>query len=167
MKINLTILIASLILLAILALAYLFSNKEISLRNSDKNVIVKKTPVGAIPQDKFAKKHIFPYAVPEARKNKILAGLKSVKTCLTKNEIKSLLGEPDYGDQNFGSKTTGITAWQGSKWYYIFKADNIVGKSTDPIVIVYFDTQDRVIKVFTRAIDSTKFPSIDKCNNNS
>jgi hypothetical protein len=100
-------------------------------------------PDGTATQEQFEKKiSKYPYLASSEKAEKMTAGLKRILRCMNKKQIRSLLGEPDYGNELYGPK--GLNAkWIGSGWtYYLTKrADNF--NTNDIAVHVFFDQTER------------------------
>jgi len=61
---------------------------------------------------------------------------------MTKAELETLLGPPDFSRLDFGPKGPG-EKWLGSSWtYYLAKRDSSANEY-DPRIQVYFDREDR------------------------
>ena len=84
----------------------------------------------------------YPYEASPERAARIVAGLAEAKLCMSKAEIRSLLGQPDYGRLMSGPKGPN-QEWLGTSWtYYLSKRDTTTNLN-DPSVHVFFDTADR------------------------
>jgi hypothetical protein len=84
----------------------------------------------------------YPYSASPERVRRIVAGISKVTHCMTKAQIRALLGEPEYSRLDYGPKGPG-EKWLGSDWtFYISKRDSGANLN-DPRVEIFFDTHDR------------------------
>ena len=84
----------------------------------------------------------FPYTASPERKERILAGYPKLEVGMTKEQVAVLIGEPDYSQLSYGPKGPNMR-WKGSSWsYYLYKRGDGVN-SFDPVVQVFFGTNDR------------------------
>lgn len=115
---------------------------------------VKATALGARDKDTFTRSIKFPYNASDTRRNKIVSNFAKLKTCMNKNEIKNLLGDPDYGYQNYGAK--GNQPWKGSGWDYILKRKTQGGDNSDVAIQLFFDKNDKATRITPLLISNAK-----------
>lgn len=102
-----------------------------------------------IPHDSYPNSKAFlegikhyPYTASADRVSQITVGSRALHRCMTKDEIRALLGPPDYSDVAYGPKGPNAR-WLGYFWmYYISKRSDMVNLN-DPRIEVFFDTTDR------------------------
>ena len=139
-----------------LALALAFAFVGVVLRPNFSAASAQPIPDGTATQEQFEKSiSKYPYQAPTEKVAKIKEGLNQVVQCMSKKQIRSLLGEPDYGQEHYGPK--GLNAkWIGSAWtYYLSKrADN--GNANDTVVQVFFDRTERAPWVVPSHIESAR-----------
>jgi hypothetical protein len=116
----------------------------------------RPVPDGTTAQEQFEKAvSKYPYIAPAERMVKVKNGLKHVVRCMTKKQIRSLLGEPDYGEESYGPK--GLNSkWIGSSWtFYLTKrADSV--NTNDAVVQIFFDRNERASWVVPSHIENTQ-----------
>jgi hypothetical protein len=117
---------------------------------------VLPTPDGTATQEQFEKTiSKYPYQAPTETVEKIKGGLKQVLRCMNKKQMRSLLGEPDFGYEHYGPK--GLNAkWIGTGWtYYLTKrADS--SNTNDTVVQVFFDRTERASWIVPTHIESAR-----------
>ncbi len=84
----------------------------------------------------------FPYASSPERKERIRSGYPKLELGMTKVQVESIIGEPDFSTVDYEDYTL-IPHWTGSHWtYYIRKQADFVSL-IDPVADVFFDTHER------------------------
>jgi hypothetical protein len=83
----------------------------------------------------------FPYVASSERQNRIRAGYVQLEIGATKEQVLTALGQPDYSQLRFtkGPKPR----WLGSSWTYWFAKRSDGANTFDPVVQIFFDTNDR------------------------
>ena len=99
------------------------------------------------------------YDAPEARKQKILSNYSRLQAGMTKQEIASIIGAPDYSHANYGPKGPG-EKWLGWSWDYIlaWPEIEIVNEAQAEWVEIFFDTEDRATWIAPSS--KTKLPAL-------
>lgn len=96
----------------------------------------------------------YPYRATSERSQQIRGGMIKVTHCMTKSEIRALLGEPDYAQDLWPKDPNG--KWIGTAWtYWIAKRGSGVNEM-DPSVEVFFDTHGRAHWIAPRGIGGAK-----------
>src|SRR5262245_7330464 len=101
------------------------------------------TPVDARTYEEFAATiNSYPYDASAQGKLTVLKGYPKLEIGMTKAQIRSLIGEPDFGQQNYGPKGPNMR-WLGSSWTYDLKMRDTNVNLLDPSVEIFFGTDDR------------------------
>lgn len=84
------------------------------------------------------------YEAPEERKQNIFSNYSRLRVGMTKQEIASIIGTPDYSQASYGPKGPG-EKWLGWSWsYYLVWPDTrFVNEAQDELIQIFFDTKDR------------------------
>ncbi len=96
----------------------------------------------------------YPYKASPERTAAIKKGLPLLKKCMTKTEVDSLLGAPDFSQSNFGPKGPG-EKWLGFGWTYYLAKRAETTNLNDPRVEIFFDTSDRAHWIVPSHIDGS------------
>jgi hypothetical protein len=95
----------------------------------------------------------YPYYASPERARKIRDGISFLSSCMSKAQIESTLGKPDYSQLSFGPKGP-AEKWIGSVWmYYLAKRDSTTNLN-DPTVEVFFDTNNNAHWIVVSNIDT-------------
>jgi len=77
----------------------------------------------------------FPYYASPERILKIKRGLAQIERCMSKSQIQSLLGTPDFGQVSYGPKGPG-ERWLGSSWtYYLSMRSTSVNENDSTVQV--------------------------------
>lgn len=103
----------------------------------------------------FISDNSFPYVASEERKNKIINAYPKLNIGLTKNEVQTIIGEPDFSQKLYGKK---IDEYHGTSWtYYISKPDpNLVNLNKDIGIEVFFDDKGLIHRIAPLNIEALK-----------
>jgi hypothetical protein len=85
----------------------------------------------------------FPYRAAPERQNQIRTGYQRLQVGATKPEVAAALGEPDYSQIGYSKGPT--PRWLGSSWAYYLSKRSDGANSFDPVVEVFFGTDDRAV----------------------
>ena len=114
-----------------------------------------------IPRDSYPDERAFnsgikqyPYKATAERVKRIVDGVPSLESCMTKEEVHALLGAPDYSDVSYGPKGP-HAHWLGSVWMFYISKQSDGGNVKDPRVEVFFDTTDRAKWIVPTGIAGT------------
>jgi len=86
----------------------------------------------------------FPYTISDSRRELILAQYSQLKLGMTKQDVLTILGEPDFTGYLHSKQPQ--SRYLGSRWmYYFYKADSsLVNERLDKSVQVFFSPDDKV-----------------------
>ena len=109
---------------------------------------------GARSRDEFrASLSAHPYDPAGTRASKIIAGAQKVTRCMAHADVRSLMGEPNFGNSTHRSgDPSGKSA--GAAWTYILSAVRGANDPYDHMITVWLDEHGRVKSVHPRGIDS-------------
>jgi hypothetical protein len=97
----------------------------------------------------------YPYEASQARKDRIVKNYPKLAVGMSKDRVAELIGDPDYSGLGYGPKGPN-EKWRGSDWTYWFrKRDNGIN-SFDPVVQIFFGTDDRAHWIVPSNIDGLK-----------
>ncbi len=137
-------------LVALLAFTFSFAEK------------LSPTKLGADNRENFTANNKFPYRMPTKLHNKITTNYKLLNPCATKKDVVKLLGKPDYGYQNHGTK--GLSQWKGSGWTYVLEQSKSVFSKKDRTISIYFDTQDKATSLIPVNVKNLENKKADRCS---
>ena len=84
----------------------------------------------------------FPYSASPERKERIRSGYPKVELGMTKAQVESIIGEPDFSTVDYEPLTL-IPHWTGSSWTYYVRKKADLYSLIDPEVYISFDTHER------------------------
>lgn len=86
----------------------------------------------------------FPYTIDENRKKRIMSNYSMLKVGMTKKDVSSLIGDPDFSQYLRAKQPPG--KYKGSEWtYYFYKPDpNLVNEKLDRGLFLSFGTSDQL-----------------------
>lgn len=93
----------------------------------------------------------FPYTISETRKKAITTNYSMLNIGMTKKEISSILGDPDFSTYLRARDSKYI----GSEWsYYFYKPDaNLVNEKLDQGLFLFFGTSDKLYWIVPKNIE--------------
>lgn len=94
----------------------------------------------------------YPYKATTERAARIIAGVKKLHRCMTKDEVSALLGAPDFSEIAYGPKGPNAR-WQGSWWMFFVSKRSHMMNMQDPMVEVFYDTTDRAHWIVAHGIE--------------
>jgi outer membrane protein assembly factor BamE (lipoprotein component of BamABCDE complex) len=119
------------------------------------------SPVSLIPlisdgkktYQQFISSKSFPYSIQEERKKQITKNYERIKIGMTKQEVYSLLGEPDFSKYLHTKDYPG--KYIGSEWTYYFYKPNpkLVNEKLDRGVFIFFGTTDKASWIVPKNIE--------------
>jgi outer membrane protein assembly factor BamE (lipoprotein component of BamABCDE complex) len=103
--------------------------------------------------EQFVSSKSFPYTIPQERKAKIERNYNNLKLGMTKKDISSMLGDPDFSTYMHTKEYP--RKFIGSEWtYYFYKPkSNLVNEKLDRGVFVFFGTTDKAEWIVPQNID--------------
>jgi hypothetical protein len=100
------------------------------------------TPVGARAYEEFAATiKSYPYDASPETKIRVLKGYPKLEIGMTKAQVRSIIGEPDYGQQSYGPKGPN-ERWLGSSWTYYLRMRDALA-TEDSHVELFFGTDGK------------------------
>lgn len=93
----------------------------------------------------------FPYTASRERRGRTVEGYSRLRVGMTKEEVSVAIGEPDYS-QLTASKSPG-PGWTGSVWMYYLSMRSDGANTSDAVVHVFFDREDRAVWIVPSNID--------------
>jgi hypothetical protein len=110
--------------------------------NSSQVSLIPPISDGMKTYDQFISSKSFPYTIPRERKIQIEQNYNNLKLDMTKKDIHSMLGEPDFRTYMYAKESDRFI---GSEWtYYFYKPEsNLVNEKLDKGVFIYFGTTDK------------------------
>lgn len=84
----------------------------------------------------------YPYVASTERAARLMNGAKELYRCMTKDEVASELGSPDFSELDFGPKGPNAH-WLGSNWMFYISIQSDMSNSKNPSIQVFFYTTDR------------------------
>jgi outer membrane protein assembly factor BamE (lipoprotein component of BamABCDE complex) len=110
--------------------------------NSSQVSLIPPISDGMKTYDQFISSKSFPYTIPRERKIQIEQNYNNLKLDMTKKDIHSMLGEPDFRTYMYAKESD---RFKGSEWtYYFYKPEsNLVNEKLDKGVFIYFGTTDK------------------------
>jgi hypothetical protein len=95
----------------------------------------------------------FPYTISESRKKRIRSHYSELKIEMTKKEVSSMIGDPDFSEYLRGKEPP--QKYLGSEWtYYFYMTDpNLVNEKRDRGIFLFFGTSDRLHKIVPQNIE--------------
>jgi hypothetical protein len=97
----------------------------------------------------------YPYVAPTERSTRIALGSEKLRVCMTKSEVRSLLGAPDYSEVNYGPKGP-MPRWLGYAWTYYQSIKADVANTHDPHIEIFFDKAGHVIWAAPQAMQGVR-----------
>jgi len=100
----------------------------------------------------YAEIKSYPFEAPQARRDKVINNYHNLEVGMPKEQVASILGEPDYSRLDYGPKGPGAK-WLGSHWtYQLYKRSSSVN-IYDPSILIFFGTDDRAKWIVPSAIE--------------
>jgi len=102
--------------------------------------------------DQFISSKSFPYTIARERKIKIEQNYHNLKLGMTKKDVHSMLGEPDFSTYMYAKESDKFI---GSVWtYYFYKPTaDLVNEKLDKGVFIYFGTTDKAEWIVPKNIE--------------
>lgn len=121
--------------------------------NSSQVSLIPPVSDGMKTYEQFIASKSFPYTIPQERKSQIEQNYDKLTLGMTKKEVHSMLGEPDFSTYMHTKEYPG--RFIGSEWtYYFYKpASNLVNEKLDKGVFVYFGTTDKAEWIVPKNIE--------------
>jgi len=97
----------------------------------------------------------FPYTAPRERRDRIVRGHSTLEIGMTKEQVARVIGEPDYSVLGYGPKAPDMK-WKGSSWVYYLSKREDLANSHDPVVRVFFDTENRAVWIVPSNVEGLR-----------
>ena len=97
----------------------------------------------------------FPYTAPRERRDRIVRGYSELEIGMTKEQVARVIGEPDYSVLGYGPKGPDMK-WKGSSWVYYLSKREDLANSHDPVVRVFFDTENRAVWIVPSNVEGLR-----------
>ena len=94
----------------------------------------------------------YPYEATQARKDKIVQNYPKLEIGMSKDQVATLIGDPDFSGLNYGPKGPG-EKWLGSSWAYCLRLRENGSNAFDPRVEIFFGTDGRANWIVPSNID--------------
>jgi len=98
-------------------------------------------PDGMPSYEDFARSARYPFVAPEPTRQRITKGLAKAKACITKHEVETLLGRPNWSRPLCPKEPN--RKCSVSEWTYILRRNEDSVNMNDVTVQVFFNTSDR------------------------
>ena len=122
--------------------------------NPTQTSLIPPVSDGKATYEQFVQKNSFPHTISEQRKMLILDKYNKLQIGMTKQDVSSLIGDPDFSTYLYTKEYPG--EYLGTHWTYYFKKinPNLTNLKLDLSVNVFFDTADKAHWIVADNIES-------------